>query len=111
MTDADLAQIEERLGLLLRVALISGLLWLLTRQDAAWLASVAACLLLGAFVTGWLLRPADAPRSKSIDVGTGILILRETGGPLPQDLRDELDLWQRAGGAGLSRIPWDGGLP
>jgi hypothetical protein len=56
----------------------------------------------------WLWRglvdPTRAPRFKSIDVGTGVLVVSESGGPVPEGLRSELTLWQEAGMEALYRL-------
>ena len=68
--------------------------------------------LAGLLTVGWwrLREELDDPRGpkiKSIDVGTGILLLSETAGPVPEDLRFELELWQRAGAGMLADVPWN----
>src|SRR5213075_2662346 len=71
---------------------------------------IGTMLAVGALLAaGWcgyrsrLLRSVRARRFKSIDTGSGILIVGESGGPISPALSRELELWQRAGLETLSR--------
>lgn len=73
-------------------------------------ANVGMTFCLGATVLWWrarrnLLDGTARLRTKSIDVGTGIRVITERPGPVPEGLRDEIEIWQRAAGRTLSGVP------
>jgi mRNA-degrading endonuclease toxin of MazEF toxin-antitoxin module len=74
-----------------------------------WPANVALAVAVAASAAWWRLRlhvlTRPAPRAKSIDVGTGIRLIPETGGRLPDDLRFELAVWDGCSGVQETASP------
>jgi len=94
----------------LMVALVIGLTGL-TLVGASECPPMLALPPLMGVAAGWcrcyraFIEPSFRREMKSIDVGAGIMLVEETGGPLPEDLRSELELWQQAGLKTLARLP------
>jgi mRNA-degrading endonuclease toxin of MazEF toxin-antitoxin module len=81
-----------------RECLVIGLPAVVLAVILPWPASVLIAACVAGSAGWWRLRravlTAPAPRSKSVATVSGILLIPETGGPLPDDLRFELDVWE-----------------
>lgn len=73
--------------------------------------SIGMACCFGMSVAWWhtrreLLASLEQTRIKAVDVGSGVRMIAESGGPVPEALREELELWQRAGATALRETAW-----